>query len=51
MEIYIGIGFVILCLSILVFVVALFNYTLKITKKELDVSPPRNTSRKTTHLD
>ena len=48
---YIGIGFIILCLSILVFVVALFNYTLKITKKELDVTPPRDTSRKTTNMD
>lgn len=51
MEVYIGIGFIILCLSILVFVVALFNYTLKITKKELDVVPPRNTSSQTTHMD
>lgn len=51
MEMYIGIGFIILCLSILVFVVALFNYSLKITKKELDVAPPRHTSSQTTNMD
>lgn len=48
---YIGIGFVILCLSILVFVDAFFNYTFKITKKELDVVPARNTSSQTNELD
>lgn len=51
MEMYIGIGFIILCLSVLVFVVALFNYTLKITKKELDVAPTKSTSSQTTKLD
>lgn len=51
MEKYIGIGFVILCLSILVFVIALFNYTLKITKKELDVAPTKSTSSQTTNSD
>ena len=51
MEMYIGIGFIILCLSVLVFVVALFNYTLKITKKELDVANTKSTSSQTTKLD
>lgn len=51
MEMYIGIGFIILCLSVLVFVVALFNYTLKITKKELDVAPTKSTSSQTTNMD
>ena len=44
MEAYIGIGFVILCLAILVFIVALVNYSIRLDKKELDIGPNKTTS-------
>lgn len=44
MEIYIGIGFIILCLAILVFVAGIVGYTIKLTRKELGVAPSKSTS-------
>ena len=44
MEIYIGIGFIILCLALLVFVTGIVGYTIKLTRKELDVAPTKSTS-------
>ena len=44
METYIGIGFIILCFSILVFVTGLIGYTIRLTKEKLDVRPSNNTS-------
>ena len=40
MELCIGIGFVILCFAILVFVIGFFGYIVHIEKnKELDIAP------------
>lgn len=39
MEIFIGIGFVILSFAILVFVIGLFGYIVHISKKEFDATP------------
>lgn len=44
MEIYIGIGFIILCLALLVFVAGIVGYAIKLTRKELDVAPSKSTS-------
>ncbi len=38
MEHYIGVGFIVLCLAILVFVCGLVHYNLRVSKKELDVA-------------
>ena len=50
MQKYIGIGFIILCLSILVGIVGIFGYHLFINKEKIDVSPVTftNQSYKTT---
>jgi len=38
-SVYIGVGFIILCLSFLIFVTGIVGYSFKLTKKELDVAP------------
>ena len=43
MDTFIGIGFVILCFTLLVFVVGFFGYELHIEKnKELDIAPSKS---------
>ena len=39
MEIYIGIGFVILCLAILVGIIGIFKYQFSLSKEKVDISP------------
>lgn len=39
MEKYIGIGFVILCLSVLAGVVGILGYQMHISKEKVDISP------------
>ena len=41
MEKYIGIGFVILCLSVLAGVVGILGYQIHIDKEKADISPAR----------
>jgi len=43
MDLFIGIGFVILCFALLVFVVDFFGYVIHIEKnKELDIAPSKS---------
>lgn len=51
MDKYIGIGFVILCLAILVGIIGILGYQLFINKEKVDISPKANTnnSKNTTH--
>ena len=51
MEIYIGIGFIILCLSILVFMVGFFGYIIRVTGKELDVHPAKEKTSSSNNED
>ena len=53
MQKYIGIGFIILCLSILVGIVGIFGYQLFINKEKIDVSPVTSTNQsyKTTIIE
>ena len=47
MEIYIGIGFVILCLSVLVGIIGIFKYQFSLNKEKVDISPTQaNTDNK-----
>ena len=50
MEKYLGIGFVILCLSVLVGIVGILGYQLYIDKEKVEISPATNInqSNKTT---
>ena len=49
MELCIGIGFVILCFALLVFVIGLFGYIVHIEKnKELDIAPTTKLSSSNT---
>ena len=41
-EKYIGTGFIILCLTILVSIVGILGYTLHIDKEKVDISPSTN---------
>lgn len=49
MERYFGIGFVILCLGMFIFLIigvsAIFRYIVHMTKKELEVAPSNNNSK------
>lgn len=42
MEIYIGIGFVILCLAVLVGIIGILKYQFKVDKDKVDISPQTN---------
>ena len=43
MELCIGIGFVILCFALLVFIIGFFDYVVHIEKnKELDIAPRKS---------
>ena len=42
MEKYLGIGFIILCLSVLVGIVGILRYQLYIDKEKVDISPAAN---------
>ncbi len=44
MEMYIAIGFVVLCFAILVFVIGIFGYIVHISKKEFDAAPTTSNS-------
>ena len=46
MEIYIGIGFVILCLAVLVGIIGIFKYQFSLNKEKVDISPTTNTDDK-----
>ena len=46
MEIYIGIGFVILCLAVLVGIIGIFKYQFSLSKEKVDISPSTNTDNK-----
>ena len=41
MEIYIGIGFVILCLAVLVGIIGIFKYQFSLSKEKVDISPSK----------
>ena len=41
MEIYIGIGFVILCLAVLVGIIGIFKYQFSLSKEKVDISPTK----------
>lgn len=41
----VGIGFIILCLTILVAIAGIFGYIVHITKKKLEVAPVKNNSK------
>ena len=41
MEIYIGIGFVILCLAVLAGVIGILRYQLHLDKEKVDISPAK----------
>ncbi len=49
MEEYLGIGFIILCLGIFLFltvaIAAIFSYTVRMTKEKLEVAPSKNNSK------
>ena len=45
MEIYIGIGFVILCLAVLVGIIGIFKYQFSLSKEKVDISPLTNTDK------
>lgn len=51
MEKYLGIGFVILCLAVLVGIVGILGYKLYIDKEKIDISPATtiNQSKNTTN--
>ena len=42
MELCIGIGFIILCVAILVFIAGFVDYTIRMSSKELDVRPAKD---------
>ena len=42
MEIYIGIGFAILCLAVLVGIIGILKYQFKLDKDKVDISPTTN---------
>lgn len=47
MKIYIGIGFVILCISVLVGIIGIFKYQFSLSKEKVDISPTQaNTDNK-----
>ncbi len=51
MQKYIGIGFVILCLSVLAGIIGILRYQFKLSKEKVDISPADaniNQSNKTT---
>lgn len=41
MEKYLGVGFVILCLALLVGMIGIFGYQIHIHKKNVDIKPTR----------
>ena len=45
MEMYIGLGFVFLCLSILVGIIGIVQYHISINKEKIDISPVTNTNQ------
>ena len=45
MEIYIGLGFVILCIAVLVGVIGIFKYQFSLSKDKVDISPTTNTDQ------
>ena len=49
MEEYFGIGFIILCVGIFVFltvaIAAIFSYTVRMTKEKLEVAPSKDNSK------
>ncbi len=52
MEKYIGIGFVILCLTVLAGVIGILGYQFHLSKEKVDISPAKtntNKSNKTTN--
>lgn len=44
MEKYIGLGFVFLCLAVLVGIVGIIGYHIFINKEKIDISPVTNTN-------
>ena len=54
MEAYIGIGFVILCLSVLAGVIGILGYQFHLNKEKVDISPAKaniNQSHNTTESE
>lgn len=45
MERYIGLGFVFLCLSVLVGIIGIIGYHIFINKEKIDISPVTNTNQ------
>ena len=45
MEMYIGIGFVFLCLAVLVEIIGIIGYQLFINKEKVDISPIANINK------
>lgn len=41
MEIYIGIGFVILCIAVLVGIIGILKYRFSLSKEKVDISPTK----------
>ena len=52
MEKYIGIGFIFLCLSVLVGITGIIRYQLSLNKEKIDISPAKDINHpQTTHRD
>jgi hypothetical protein len=51
MEMYIGIGFVLLCLAVLAGIIGILRYQLSANKEKIEISPATeiNQSKNTTH--
>ena len=45
MERYIGLGFIFLCLSVLVGIIGIIGYHISINKEKIDISPITNTNQ------
>lgn len=51
MEMYIGLGFVFLCLSILVGIIGIIQYQIFINKEKIDISSATNTNQSHNNSD
>ena len=51
METYIGIGFIFLCLAVLVGIISIVRYQLFINKEKVDISPTANINKSNKNND
>ena len=49
METYIGVGFIILCLAVLVGIIGIFAYRLYIDKEKIDINPAEDINQSKTN--